>query len=110
MIEGLQSFHMRLAYMFLAGAKRGGVILPPDNDAGDTSLQPLAIKRSGFDSRSFWERDSEAFWHRIVFRKPPGNLPAHEFIRGMEAAEVLLQSDVATCWQGTNPERSISSQ
>lgn len=98
-----EDIHQVLAYMYLSGAKRGGVILPPDGRVGGTSVQPLAIDCESTHSPSFWAPGTQAFWHQIVFQKPSGNLQPEEFIQEMKVAEGKLQGDVEACFGGTGP-------
>ena len=99
-----EDLHQVLAYMYLAGAKHGGVILPPDGSVSGSSVRPLAIDCGNAHSPSFWAPSTQSFWHQIVFQKPLGSLHPEEFIRVMKVAKGKLQGEVNACLGRVGPQ------
>jgi 5-methylcytosine-specific restriction endonuclease McrBC regulatory subunit McrC len=98
-----EDLHQVLAYMFLTGSRRGGIIVPRDEGTASTGVSPLAIADGAAGSPSFWAEGSEAFWHQIVFQRPESSLTPGEFLQRMREAEITLRCDVAECWRGKMP-------
>jgi len=94
-----ENVHQLLAYMFLAGASRGGLIYPRETDQA-TNKKEISIAMRG--GPSFWQEGSKAWWHDIVFKTPKPdeyNGDCGRFRDSMQEAETRLLKDVTTLMQ-----------
>ena len=74
--------HQCLAYMFLTGAKVGGVIYPPNLDGTKTDDE------KDDEKEGFWKvkaPDSERFWKSFTFRKWDSNKNFNEEMKTIES-------------------------
>ena len=95
-----EDVHQLLSYMYLTGARRGGLIFPTQSNSTvlDRSIKIIT------NSCSFWKDvKGVATWYDVSFGIPAANTPVDQYCAMMQASEKNFLKNVSNILETGSP-------